>query len=86
MEHRFVQPLNLLRGAELRQETLILLAKGDLQDPAALVADLNHNVIQQPFLNQVPIHLSGCDRAGGRDQLLHAQPSLKDSNKCRQHL
>jgi hypothetical protein len=31
-------------------------------------------VIEKSFLDQVPVHLGGCDRTGDRDQPLHAIP------------
>jgi hypothetical protein len=43
-------------------------------------------VIQQSFLDEIPIHLGGCDRTGDRDQPLHASTSLKGSGECRQRL
>ena len=80
-----MQPLGLLRRRELRQVALIPVLEGDLQAPAALVADLEHDVIQQPFFDKIPIHLGGCDRTGDREQPLHAITSLKGSDECRQH-
>jgi hypothetical protein len=76
MEHRFIQPMGMLRGGELRQVALILFMKGDLQVPAPLVADLDQDAIKQPFFDVIAIHLSGCDSAGSRDQPLHATTSL----------
>jgi hypothetical protein len=76
MEHRFIQPVGMLRGGELRQVALILFMKGDLQVPATLVADLDHDAIKQSFFDVVTIHLSGCDSTGSRDQPLHAPTSL----------
>jgi hypothetical protein len=74
MEYGFIQPVGLLRGGELRQVSLILFMKGDLQVPATL-ADLDHDAIKQPIFDVVSIQLSGCYSTGTRDQPLHATTS-----------
>jgi hypothetical protein len=43
-------------------------------------------VIEEPFLDDIPVHLGGCYRTGDRDQPLHAITPLKGSGECRQHL
>src|SRR5688572_27968697 len=67
VEHGFLQPLGLLRSRELRQVPPIPFMEGDLQVSAAPVDDLDHDVIEKPFLNEVPVHLGGCDRTSDRD-------------------
>jgi hypothetical protein len=53
VEHGFLQPLGLLHSRELRQITPVPFMEGDLQ-VAASVGDLDHDVIEEPFLNEIP--------------------------------
>src|SRR5215207_6615903 len=77
VEHRFVQPVGQLRRRKLLEIASVSLIKRDLQAPVALVHDLDHDVIEEPFLDEIPVHLDDGYRTGDRDQPLHAMTPLE---------
>ncbi len=81
-----MQPVGQLRCRELREVALASLMESDPQVPVALVDHLDHDVIEEPFLDEISVHLGGGYRTGDRDQPLHALTPLKGSGECRRHL